>query len=83
MRLYLARDVHPVPEHELHERTDEELGMAVRWVPLEEARDGELAGRIHNPGSVVGILAACAARELGWSTLRPADSPWPEHHSYR
>jgi 8-oxo-dGTP pyrophosphatase MutT (NUDIX family) len=83
VRLYLARDVHPVPEAELHARTDEELGMVVRWVPLEEARDGVLAGRIHNPGSVVGVLAACASRELGWSTLRPADSPWPEHHAYR
>jgi 8-oxo-dGDP phosphatase len=83
VRLYLARDVHPVPDHELHERTDEELGMAIRWVPLDEARDAVLGGRIHNPGSVVGILAACVARQLGWSTLRPADSPWPEHHAFR
>ena len=83
VRLFLARDVHPVPDHELHERTGEELGMPTRWVPLDEARDGVLAGRIHNPGSVIGILAACASRALGWSTLRPADSPWPEHHAYR
>jgi 8-oxo-dGDP phosphatase len=83
VRLFLARDVHPVPDHELHERTDEELGMATRWVPLDEARDAVLAGRIHNPGSVVGVLAACSSRELGWSTLRPADSPWPEHHAFR
>lgn len=83
LRLYLARDVHPVPHDERHERTDEELGMPTRWVPLDEARDAVLAGRIHNPGSVVGVLAAVAARDLGWSTLRPADSPWPEHHAYR
>ena len=83
VRLYLARDVHPVPDHELHERTDEELGMAIRWVRLDEARDAVLGGRIHNPGSVVGILAACVARQLGWSTLRPADSSWPEHHAFR
>jgi 8-oxo-dGTP pyrophosphatase MutT (NUDIX family) len=83
VRLYLARDIHPVPDHELHERVDEELGMLTRWVPLDQARDGVLAGRIHNPGSVVGVLAACASRDLGWSTLRPADSPWPEHHAYR
>jgi ADP-ribose pyrophosphatase len=83
VRLFLARDVHPVPAGELHERTAEELGMPTRWVPLTEARDAVLAGRIHNPGSVVGILAACASRDLGWSTLRPADSPWPEHHAFR
>jgi ADP-ribose pyrophosphatase len=83
VRLFLARDVHPVPDEDLHVRTDEELGMPTRWVPLDEARDAVLAGRIHNPGSVVGILAAWASRELGWSTLRPADSPWPEHHAYR
>ncbi len=83
VRLFLARDVHPVPDDELHVRTDEELGMLTRWVPLEEARDAVLAGRVHNPGSVVGILTAVASRGLGWSTLRPADSPWPEHHAYR
>jgi 8-oxo-dGTP pyrophosphatase MutT (NUDIX family) len=83
VRLFLARDVHPVSEVDRHVRTDEELGMPTRWVPLDEARDAVLAGKIHNPGSVVGILAACAARELDWSTLRPADSPWPEHHAYR
>jgi 8-oxo-dGTP pyrophosphatase MutT (NUDIX family) len=83
IRIYLARGVSPVPEAERHHREAEELGMTARWVPLDEARDAVLAGRIHNPGSVVGILAACAARGLGWSTLRPADSPWPEHHAYR
>jgi 8-oxo-dGTP pyrophosphatase MutT (NUDIX family) len=83
VRLYLARDVHPIPDHELHQRTAEELGMPTRWVPLEQARAAVLAGRIHNPGAVIGILAACASRDLGWSTLRPADSPWTEHHAYR
>lgn len=83
LRLYLARDVHPVPGHERHERTDEELDMPTRWVPLNEARDAVLAGRVHNPGAVVGILAACAARDAGWRTLRPADSPWPEHPAHR
>lgn len=83
LRLYLARDISPVPDAERHERTDEELDMPTRWVPLDEARDAVLAGRIHNPGSVVGILAACAAREQGWTTLRPAGSPWPEHPSNR
>jgi 8-oxo-dGDP phosphatase len=83
VRLFLARDVHPVPEHGRHRRTAEELDMPTRWVPLTEARDAVLAGRIHNAAAVVGILAACAARDQGWTTLRPTDAPWPEHHAYR
>ena len=83
VRLYLARSVRPVPEGERHSRQAEELDMPTRWVPLEEARDAVLAGRVHNPGSVIGILAACAARSLGWTTLRPADSAWPQHHAFR
>jgi ADP-ribose pyrophosphatase len=83
LRLYLARDVGPVADGERHERTDEELDMPTRWVPLDEARDAVLAGRVHNPGSVIGILAACVARDQGWRTLRPASSPWPEHPANR
>ncbi len=79
LRLFLARHVSAVPAEERHQRTGEELGMPLRWVPLDEARDAVLAGRIHNPGAVVGILAACAARDLGWASLRPADAAWPHH----
>ena len=52
--------------------------MPIAWVPLDEARDLVLAGRLHNPTAVTGVLAACAARDAGWSTLRPPDAPWPE-----
>lgn len=83
LRLYLARGISPVPEDELHVREDEEYGMPIRWVPLDQARDDVLAGRLHNPGLVVGVLAAHAAREAGWSTLRPAEAPWPEHPKLR
>lgn len=77
-RCFLARDLREVPEHERHEREGEERGMQRVWVPLDDARDLVLAGRLHNPTAVTGILAAAAARERGWSTLRPADAPWPE-----
>jgi len=30
------------------------------------------------PVTVVGVLAAVAARASGYATLRPADAPWPE-----
>ncbi len=83
LRLYLARGVSLVPEAERHQREAEELGMDVRWVPLEQARDAVLTGRLHNPGAVVGVLAACEARAQGWRTLRPADAPWPEHPAFR
>jgi 8-oxo-dGTP pyrophosphatase MutT (NUDIX family) len=56
LRLYLARGLSAVPEAERHLREAEELGMPVRWVALDRARDDVLAGRLHNPGSVVGVL---------------------------
>lgn len=77
-RCYLARGVSEVPDDEVHHGEGEEREMPSVWLPLDEARDLVLAGRLHNPSAVVGILAACAARETGWSTLRPPDAPWPE-----
>jgi 8-oxo-dGTP pyrophosphatase MutT (NUDIX family) len=77
-RCYLARGLHEVPEHERHQREHEERGMVPAWVDLSEARELVLAGRLHNPTTVAGVLAAAAARDAGWATLRPADAPWPE-----
>ena len=47
------------------------------WVPLEDAVAGVLAGRLTSPSTVIGVLAAYAARAAGWSTLRPVDAAWP------
>ncbi len=77
LRIYLARDVASVPEHERHERHGEELGMPTRWVPLDELVDGVLAGRLHSPSLVVGVLAAAALRARGGTGLRPVDAAWP------
>jgi len=77
-RCYLARGLHDVPAGERHEREHEERGMVPAWVDLSEARALVLAGRLHNPTTVAGVLAAAAARDTGWATLRPADAPWPE-----
>jgi 8-oxo-dGTP pyrophosphatase MutT (NUDIX family) len=77
-RCYLARGVREVPVRDRREREHEERDMARAWVDLSDARDLVLAGRLHNPTTVCGVLAAAAAREAGWATLRPADAPWPE-----
>lgn len=78
LRIYLARDLTPVPAHERHERHGEELGMPQRRVPLEDLVDGVLGGRLHNPTLVIAVLAAQAMRDRDWSGLRPVDAPWPE-----
>lgn len=76
LRVFLARDVTDT-DGDGFAREGEEAGMTALWVPLDDAYDAVLAGRVHNPGAVVGILAAWGARARGWSTLRPADAPWP------
>ena len=81
-RVFLARDLAPAPG-EPHARTGEEADLTVRWVSLDDAYAAALAGQLHNPGALLGILAAWGARAQGWSTLRPDDAPWPEHPAYR
>ena len=79
MRIFLARDVTEVDDIPggTYERTGEEAGITGLWVSLDDAYAAVLEGQIHNPGAVVGIMAAWGSRQRGWSTLRPADSPWP------
>ena len=81
LRIYLARGLHEVPDAERHERFDEEAEIKMLWVDLDDAVEAALQGRLHSPSAVAGILAAAAARPSGYQNLRPADAPWPEHHS--
>lgn len=81
LRIYLARDLTAVPDADRHARESEELGMPLRWVTLEQARDAFLAGRVHNATLGIAVLAALAAREQDWATLRPVDAPWPGHRA--
>ena len=74
--VYLARDLSPVPDGERYERIDEEASMVAAWVPLDEAVESVLTGRLHNPTAVVGVLAAAAARAAGWVTLERVDAPY-------
>jgi len=83
LRLFLARDLVDVHHDERFTREGEEHAMPVGWVDLDEAHEAVLAGRLHNPTAVIGILTAHAARARDWATLRPHDAPWPEHPAYR
>lgn len=76
VRIFLARGLAEIPETDRHERGEEELDMTIERVPLEDAVHLVLAGAVHNPSAVSGILAAHAARADGWAGLRPADAPW-------
>ncbi|SDD32333.1 ADP-ribose pyrophosphatase [Sanguibacter gelidistatuariae] len=78
LRVFLARGTSPVPEADRHVREDEEADISTRWVPLDEAVAAVLAGDVHNPSAVVGLLAAAVSKAGGWASLRPADAPWPE-----
>jgi ADP-ribose pyrophosphatase len=75
IRLFLARDLSPVPPERRHTRSEEEAGMTVRRVDLDEAVAMALRGEIVNGACLVGLLAAARARDGGWSTLRPATTP--------
>ena len=83
LRVFLARDLTDVRHDERFTRESEEHAMPVCWVDLDEAQEAVLAGQLHNPSAVVGILTAHAARARGWATLRPPDAPWPEHPANR
>lgn len=75
-RIFLARDLTAVPESEIgFQRVHEEADMPVAWLPLDDAVAKVLAGEIHNPTAVVGVLAARAARAAGFAGLRPAEAP--------
>lgn len=73
MRVFLARDVRLIGRQ--GEIAGEEADLRLVWVPLSEARDAVLAGRIVNAAAVSGILAADRALADALP-LRPADVPW-------
>lgn len=78
VRIFLARDLSEVADHEQHERTGEELSLRPMWFSLDDAHDAALAGQVNNSAALIGILAVHAARARDWATLRPPDAPWPE-----
>jgi 8-oxo-dGTP pyrophosphatase MutT (NUDIX family) len=77
IRLFLARDLSPVPDDDRFARTDEEADIEIAWFDLDEAVAMVLRGEITNAASAGGLLSAARARDDGWATLRPADTPAP------
>lgn len=74
-RCYLARGLSPLPGGRTSTGEAEEAFLPQVWLPLDQAVDLVLRGDLHNPTAVSGILAAAAARDRGWASLRPADTP--------
>ncbi len=76
IRIYLARDLRPVPDADRFVAEHEELTLTVHRVPLDEAVQRVFAGTLVNASAVAGVVATWAARRQNWSSLRPADAPW-------
>jgi ADP-ribose pyrophosphatase len=72
LRVYLARDLSEVPHADRHDREAEERDMVAHWFPLDEVVDAVLGGRVRNPSTVAGVLAAAVNRDRDWTGLRPA-----------
>ena len=83
IRIYVARGLSAVPDAERYERDGEEAHILQRSVALDEVVDAVLAGDLHNSTLVIAALAAARMRADGWTSLRPADSPWPQHPAHR
>lgn len=77
LRVYLARGLSAAPE--VFERYDEEAGIVLRWVDLDEAAAAVLRRDLQNGIVAIAVLSAQAARAGGWAVLGAADEPWTKH----
>jgi ADP-ribose pyrophosphatase len=78
MRVYLARQLTDAAAPEGFVRHGEEAHMDTVWASLDDLVDGVLAGRLHNPTLVIGVLSTWAAKQRGgFDALRPANADWP------
>lgn len=78
LRIYLARDLEAVDAPDGFLREGEEAHMDTVWAPLSDLVDAVLAGRLHNPSLVAGVLSAWVAWQRDqFGSLRDAEAPWP------
>jgi ADP-ribose pyrophosphatase len=76
LRVYLARGLTSVPDAERRfVPNHEEAHLMIEWAPLDVVVSRVLAGNLHNGVMMIGVLAAFAARQNGFATLRAADAP--------
>jgi ADP-ribose pyrophosphatase len=75
VRLFLATDLSEA-DGERYAAHGEELEIETAWVPREDLVRLILAGELHNPTLVTGVLALTATGG-DLDGLRPADAEWP------
>jgi ADP-ribose pyrophosphatase len=73
IRIFLARGLAAAESD--YQREGEEKFLRTAWVPLAEAVQAALAGKLHNGATIQGVLAAYIARSEGYSGLRATDAP--------
>lgn len=73
IRIFLARGLEPA--YSDYEAEGEEKFLRIAWVPLAEAVEAALAGKLHNGATIQGVLAAHIAKSAGFAGLRSADAP--------
>ncbi|HEY5785709.1 MAG TPA: NUDIX hydrolase [Microlunatus sp.] len=85
LRVYLARDLRPADAPDGFVREGEEAEMELSWAPLPDLVEAVLAGSLHNPTLVSGVLATWVAHLKGddFASLRSADAPWPARDGLR
>jgi 8-oxo-dGDP phosphatase len=71
IRIFLARGVEQAADNG-YVREHEEKYIVADWVPLAEAVQLALSGKLHNGPAIAGVLAGYAASSEEFSGLRPA-----------
>src|SRR5262249_7422184 len=75
VRGYLARGLTSVSDAERHYVPHHEgAHLTIEGAPLDLVGFPILCGDLHNGVMMIGVLAACAARQDGFATLRGADA---------
>jgi 8-oxo-dGDP phosphatase len=74
--IFLARDLHPVAAPDGFVKAGEEAELELAWAPLDDLVQAVLAGELHNPTLVSGVLATHVARSRdGFASLRAGNRP--------
>ena len=73
IRIFLARGLETAESD--YVREGEEKFLRTAWIPLAEAVEAALAGKLHNGATIQGVLATHIAATRDFSGLRPVDTP--------